>query len=411
MGMKVSGTPRRVGGGGGGRKKRDEAEQDGLSGDRLTEVMRGEDEREEHDGGIQMERRLTPPRFQLLIQHPADAHRCIPLSSAPPSFCPTPRPQSNFLLPSVSLWMCQFWKDYGFAAAVLRFLFKWRWWRSVRCKKKKKRKTEVGFALTPATWNFYSGVTLDSRDLDVNVGLFQVLPVWVEWRAESRFNSVTSWWRRGINLKKKTHQKSLDAILSSLKWVKVSDTRLYEVKPAFASLSVINNLVNPDFPSSQFILLPLNFRQNIEKLIAHFFLMPFHPSSRRADCRTCWQFKREIALIRFIPCRPFGPWHDRSWVGRSWNHGLAVANCWPSEFWLHTWMAMNSKGATFENKHRNVLLTALWEGKLRSPIFLCALLIEPTIGVLNKLSCPVNSESSESLSKSEAYNIITFQLH
>lgn len=104
MGMKVSGTPRRVGGGGGGREKRDEAEQDGLSGDRLTEVMRGEDERGEHDGGIQMERRLTPPRFQrLLIQHPADAHGCILLSSAPPSFRPTPRPQSNFLPPSVSL--------------------------------------------------------------------------------------------------------------------------------------------------------------------------------------------------------------------------------------------------------------------------------------------------------------------
>lgn len=122
MGMKVSGTPRRMGRKGvwrvgeGGQKKRDEAEQDGLSGDRLTEVMRGEDEREENDSGIQMESRLTLLSFQrLLIQYPADArkrvhahsHTCIPLSSSLllPSFFQL---QSNFrlsLLPlSASAW-------------------------------------------------------------------------------------------------------------------------------------------------------------------------------------------------------------------------------------------------------------------------------------------------------------------
>lgn len=106
MGMKVSGTPRRVGGAG-GEKKRDEAEQDGLSGDRLTEVMRGEDEREEHDSGIQMERRLTLPRFQrLLIQYPANAHTSYPSLSRSAVIFPTSRPQSNFLAllapPSVS---------------------------------------------------------------------------------------------------------------------------------------------------------------------------------------------------------------------------------------------------------------------------------------------------------------------
>lgn len=76
MEMKVSRTPRR----GWGER------QDGLSRGRLTEVMRAEDERGEHDSGIQIQSRLTLFSFQrVLIQYPhMNKHtHTLSLSSVP----------------------------------------------------------------------------------------------------------------------------------------------------------------------------------------------------------------------------------------------------------------------------------------------------------------------------------------
>ncbi len=75
MEMKVSGLP--------GREKRTGESrggcvQDGLSSDRLTEVMRGEDESEEHDSRIQIQNRLTLLEYVSLSKSSYPIY-CIPL--------------------------------------------------------------------------------------------------------------------------------------------------------------------------------------------------------------------------------------------------------------------------------------------------------------------------------------------
>lgn len=166
----------------------------------------------------------------------------------------------------------------------------------------------------------YSGMKLDSHGLDVNMGFFQVWPVWVEWMAESLFNSVTSC--RGF---------ALYAILSLLKWIKVSDTRLpppsplsgTKVKPAAAPQSLINNLVNPTF-CLRIHLVAFKFSSKYCKINRPLFLCHFI-RVRKGPTAGSLRFQAWNRGDQIFPRCPSGPRHNQSGVGRSFSHRLAVA--------------------------------------------------------------------------------------